>query len=56
MDNLPAHEPFALRRAVEAARAGLHVLPPYGPDFNPIEMAFAKRKALLKKVAPRQQS
>ncbi len=53
MDNLPAHKPVAVRRAIEAAGAELRFLPPYSPDFNPIEMAFSKLKALLKKVAAR---
>lgn len=53
MDNLPAHKPTAVREAVEAAGAELMFLPPYSPDFNPIEMAFAKLKAFLKKVAAR---
>lgn len=53
MDNLPAHEPLAVRRAIEAAGAELHFLPPYSPDFNPIELAFAKIKAWLKKAAAR---
>jgi transposase len=53
MDNLPAHKPLAVRQAIEAAGAELRFLPPYSPDFNPIEMAFSKLKALLKKVAAR---
>lgn len=53
MDNLPAHKPLAVRRAIEAAGAKLRFLPPYSPDFNPIEMAFSKLKALLKKAAAR---
>jgi transposase len=53
MDNLPAHKPAEVRRAIEAAGARLIYLPPYSPDFNPIEMAFAKLKALLKKAAAR---
>ena len=40
MDNLPAHKPLAIREAIEAAGAELRFLPPYSPDFNPIEMAF----------------
>jgi hypothetical protein len=42
-----------VRDAIEAAKARLHYLPPYSPDFNPIEMAFSKLKALLRKAAPR---
>lgn len=53
MDNLPAHKPIAIRDAIEAAGAFLLFLPPYSPDFNPIELAFAKIKALLKKAAAR---
>lgn len=53
MDNLPAHKPQGVRRAIEAAGASLFYLPPYSPDFNPIEMVFAKLKALLKKAAAR---
>jgi transposase len=53
MDNLPAHKPAAIRAAIEARGAELRHLPPYSPDLNPIEMAFAKLKALLKKAAAR---
>ena len=53
MDNLPAHKPAAVRRAIEAAGSELRFLPPYSPDFNPIEMAFSKLKAFLKKTAVR---
>lgn len=53
MDNLPAHKPVAGRQAIEAASAELRFLPPYSPDFNPIEMAFSKLKAFLKKTAAR---
>jgi transposase len=53
MDNLPAHKPASVRRSIEAAGADLLYLPPYSPDFNPIEMAFAKLKAILKKTAAR---
>ncbi len=53
MDNLPAHKPASVRKAIEDAGAELRFLPPYSPDFNPIEMAFAKLKALLKKTAAR---
>ena len=53
MDNLPAHKPLSVRRSIEAAGAALFYLPPYSPDFNPIEMAFAKLKAILKKAAAR---
>ncbi len=53
MDNLPAHKSVAVRAAIEAAGAELRFLPPYSPDFNPIEMAFSKLKAFLKKTAAR---
>ena len=53
MDNLPAHKVHGLRQAIEAADASLRYLPPYSPDFNPIEMAFAKLKALLRAAAAR---
>lgn len=42
MDNLPAHKVAGVRAAIEAAWAQLLYLPPYSPDFNPIEMAFSK--------------
>lgn len=53
MDNLPAHKPVAVRKAIETAGAELRFLPPYSPDFNPIEMAFSKLKAFLEKTAAR---
>jgi transposase len=53
MDNLPAHKPPAVRAAIERAGAELRFLPPYSPDFSPIELAFARIKALLKKAAAR---
>lgn len=53
MDNLPAHKVAGVREAIEAAGAELRYLPPYSPDFNPIEMAFAKIKAFLRKLAAR---
>ena len=53
MDNLSSHKGPAVRRAIEAADANLLYLPPYSPDFNPIENAFAKLKALLRKAAVR---
>ena len=53
MDNLPAHKQAAVRTAIEARGAELRYLPPYSPDLNPIEMAFSKFKALLKKAAAR---
>lgn len=53
MDNLPAHKGAAVRAAIEARGASLLYLPPYSPDFNPIEMVFAKLKAILRKAAAR---
>jgi transposase len=53
MDNLPAHKRAHVRIALEAAGAQLMYLPPYSPDLNPIEMAFAKLKAALRKAAAR---
>ena len=53
MDNLPAHKVAGVRDAIAAAGALLLYLPPYSPDFNPIEMLFAKLKALLRKAAER---
>lgn len=53
MDNLPAHKPSAVRAAIEAVGAQLRFLPPYSPDFNPIEMAFSKLKSFLRKAAAR---
>ena len=52
MDNLGCHKSAAVRDAIEAAGAELRFLPPYSPDFNPIENAFAKLKALLRKPPP----
>ena len=53
VDNLPAHKVEGVRAQIEAAGAILLYLPPYSPDLNPIEMAFAKLKALLRKAAAR---
>jgi transposase len=53
MDNLSSHKRPSVRAAIEAAGATLLYLPPYSPDFNPIENAFAKLKALLRKAAER---
>jgi transposase len=46
MDNLPAHKVGGVREMIDARGARLLYLPPYSPDFNPIEQAFAKLKAL----------
>ncbi|MEA2903045.1 MAG: hypothetical protein QOI12_432 [Alphaproteobacteria bacterium] len=53
MDNLASHKVAGIREAIEAAGAELRYLPPYSPDFNPIEQFFAKLKALLRKAAAR---
>jgi transposase len=53
MDNLPAHRVSGVREAIEAAGATRLFLPPYSPEFNPIEQAFAKLKALLRKASAR---
>ena len=53
MDNLSSHKRASVRAMIEARGARLAFLPPYSPDFNPIEMAFAKLKALLRKAAER---
>ena len=53
MDNLPAHKAAGVREAIEAKGAQLRFLPPYSPDFNPIEMAFSKLKAMLRAKAER---
>ena len=53
MDNLSSHKGPRVREMIEAAGASLRYLPPYSPDFNPIENAFAKLKALLRKAAER---
>ena len=53
MDNLSAHKVAGIRDAIEAQDAKLLYLPPYSPDFNPIENAFAKLKAHVRKAAAR---
>ena len=53
MDNLSSHKGAKVRAMIEAAGAQLLYLPSYSPDFNPIELAFAKLKALLRKAAER---
>src|SRR3954465_1482908 len=53
MDNLASHKVAGVRRAIEAAGARLLYLPPYSPDLNPIEQAFAKLKAMLRARALR---
>jgi transposase len=53
MDNLTAHKSGRVRELIEERGCELHYLPPYSPDFNPIEEAFAKIKALLRRAAAR---
>jgi len=53
MDNLASHKRAGVREAIEAAGCRLLFPPPYSPDFNPIEQAFAKLKALLRKGGER---
>lgn len=53
MDNLAAHKVDGIRQAIEACGATLLYLPPYSPDLNPIENAFAKLKAHVRKAAAR---
>ena len=53
IDNLSSHHVQGVREAIEARGARLLYLPPYSPDLNPIEMAFAKFKTLLRKAAKR---
>ena len=53
LDNLPAHKIAAVRAASAAAGAQFFLLPPHSPDMNPIEMAFAKLKMLLRQAAER---
>ena len=48
LDNLAAHKQPEVRLAIEHAGGRLRLLPPYSPDFNPIELAFAKLKAFLR--------
>lgn len=53
MDNLGSHKGAGVRMAIQVAGASLLYLPPYSLNFNPIESAFAKLKALLRKVTER---
>ena len=52
-DNLASHKVAGVREAIEAVRATLVYLPPYSPDFNPIEQLFAKLKTLVRKASKR---
>ena len=53
MDNLAAHKVAGVREAIEGVGASLVYLPPYSPDLNPIELAFAKLKSMLRYAAAR---
>jgi len=53
LDNLAVHQRAAARRLLEAHGCRLLFLPPYSPDYNPIELAFAKLKATLRRAAAR---
>ena len=55
-DNLSCHRALAARQAIEAAGCTLRWLPTYSPDFNPIELAFAKLKTALRAAAARTQA
>jgi len=56
MDNLATHKVQGIREAIETAEAQLLYLPPYSPDFNPIENMWSKIKQILRSLAPRNQS
>jgi hypothetical protein len=53
LDNVAVHKQPEVRAAIEAVGAQIRFLPPYSPDFNPIEQAFAKLKAFLRAARPR---
>ena len=53
MDNLPAHKRPMVRSIIEEAGCELWLLPPYSPDFNPIEMMWSKVKQLIRGAEPR---
>ena len=53
MDNLATHKVSGVRAAIEGAGARLEYLPPYSPDFNPIENLWSKVKEILRSLAPR---
>jgi transposase len=53
LDNLAIHKQAAVRGAIEQVGAVVRFLPPYSPDFNPIELAFAKLKAFFRAARPR---
>jgi transposase len=53
LDNLATHKVAGVRAAIEAAGDRLRYLPPYSPDFNPIENLWSKVKQSLRRLAPR---
>jgi transposase len=53
LDNLAPHKAHRVRTLIEAAGCRLRLLPPYSPDFNPIEQAWSKLKALLRGIGAR---
>lgn len=53
MDNLACHKVAGIQQAIESRGTRLIYLPPYSPDLNPIEQAFAKLKAMLRKAGER---
>jgi transposase len=56
LDNLATHKIRGVLEAIEAAGARLRYLPPYSPDFNPIENMWSKIKQILRRQAPRTES
>lgn len=56
LDNLSVHKAAEAERLIAAAGCRLHFLPPYSPDYSPIEMAFSQLKAFLRSVAARTQA
>jgi transposase len=52
MDNLSSHKVSGVREAIERAGAELWYLPPYSPDYNPIEQAWSKVKSVLRSITP----
>ena len=53
MDNLSSQKRASVRDRIEAAGATLRLLPPYSPGFNPVEKAFSRLKAMLRKAGER---
>jgi transposase len=53
LDNLSVHKAASIRQALEARHCQLLFLPPYSPDFTPIEQAFSKIKAILRRIGAR---